>query len=447
MRRNLEEKIMHWMMEGGDTMLFLDGSLGSGKTHLVLQTLQNQSQTYQYINILLNPKAGELFEQGYKETLAGIISLFLGNKQAELNENKIGFVMQDKYLVLDEFGNCPEYFRKICELRPLFLEQRIHIIFITSFRNKEFQNLFVQAKKHQILQCYTLYPMGFDEFLGALNYDWYADAIRDHFETGKALPDMIHNDLLQHLDQYLMLGGMPAAIAQYCELKDVLSATQIHEYIRTLTREQGQKFLPKEQHLKFKKILENADLQLQKNNTKFQYTTLKKGATKQEYLETIDFCTNHHLFYKLRQITTEGEVWNDSFKLYPQDVGMFLSKATRQEIMSNQNLSKGIVESYVASNLLQNDAQVYFWESTGKAKVDFLIKERESLTPVIVQYDNSTHQKNISVMKSSFENTSVMNSKLNFNVSVKFSMDNFSYKKNMKNIPLYALFSMKKHNI
>ena len=75
----------------------------------------------------------------------------------------------------------------------------------------------------------TLHPFSFDEFLRAINYDWYIGTIKTHYENNTKIPDILHKELLQLHDLYLQIGGMPSLINEYLSLSTTINLAEQHK--------------------------------------------------------------------------------------------------------------------------------------------------------------------------------------------------------------------------
>ena len=90
-----------------------------------------------------------------------------------------------------------------------------------------------------------------------------------------------------------------------------------------------------------------------------------------------------------------------SFKLYMSDVGLFVNKARYplyQIDLSEQPtmISMGpLTEHYVANELKMKGYELYYWESDGKAELDFIIQKETDIIPIEIK--SSTHTKSRSL--------------------------------------------------
>lgn len=125
-----------------------------------------------------------------------------------------------------------------------------------------------------------------------------------------------------------------------------------------------------------------------------------------------------------------------SFKLYMSDVGLFVNKARYplyQIDLSEQPtmIAMGpLTEHYVANELRIKGYEIYYWESDGKAELDFMIQKDMGIVPIEVK--TSTHTKSRSL--------DVYMKKYNPKYTIRISEKNFGFENNTKSVPLYAVF-------
>ncbi len=79
-----------------------------------------------------------------------------------------------------------------------------------------------------------MYPMDFEEFLWALGNDTLMDLIRTCFDRQKPLGQALHRKAMDYFRQYMIVGGMPQAVAEYVETKDFDRVDQVKRDILTL---------------------------------------------------------------------------------------------------------------------------------------------------------------------------------------------------------------------
>ena len=75
----------------------------------------------------------------------------------------------------------------------------------------------------------TLYPVSFAEYLRAIDVQLYN--AYQMIDNVMAVPEVIHQQLIDAYKVYLVLGGMPEAVSVYIDTKDWQEVKTIHDGI------------------------------------------------------------------------------------------------------------------------------------------------------------------------------------------------------------------------
>src|SRR5659263_627547 len=186
--------------------------------------------------------------------------------------------------------------------------------------------------------------------------------------------------------------------------------------------------------------------QLAKENKKFQYKLIKSGARSNQYETAIDWLCASGIVLKCVRIN-QGRfpisVFSEPaiFKIYMGDVGLLCSKLgiSAQMILSDNpqmNYFKGsLVENYVANALASSGFDCYYWESEGKAEVDFVIQTIQGeCIPIEVKSSENVRSKSLNQYVQKYSPT----------YSIRISAKNFGFENGIKSIPHYACFCIVK---
>ena len=125
-----------------------------------------------------------------------------------------------------------------------------------------------------------------------------------------------------------------------------------------------------------------------------------------------------------------------SFKLYMSDVGLFVNKARYplyQVDLSQQPVMiamEPLTENYVANELRVKGYDLYYWESDGKAELDFMIQKETDIVPIEVKTSVHTKARSLDLYMKTYSP----------NYAVRISEKNFGFENNIKSVPLYAVF-------
>lgn len=180
--------------------------------------------------------------------------------------------------------------------------------------------------------------------------------------------------------------------------------------------------------------------QLAKENKKFLYQTIKKGARAREYEGALNCLNDANLIYKIYNVTKTDFpliAYNDlsSFKIYMNDVGLLRNMAnldSRIVIQGDklfEEFKGAFTENYVLNMLNATLDKVPNYFTFDRHEIDFMIQYQNRIIPVEVKANKST--KNISLTR--------YNEKYNNDFSIRFSMKNLTKDDNLINIPLFMV--------
>ena len=283
-----------------------------------------------------------------------------------------------------------------------------------------------------------LYPLNFEEFLLETEKAVFTDIIEECFRTNKQIAPELHADLLNLYREYLLVGGMPLSVSSYLSSVSGLNYRDIQKIILDTYTSDMTKYTDKSQSIKTINTYESIVPQLAKDNKKFQYKYIAKGARASLFGESIDWlisagvvlkCAKTHRGDMPPRITEDAS----SFKLYMNDVGLCSFKAGLMERnfgTFNPSFMGGVVENYVAGNLVSNGHELHYWESGSMAEVDFIVMVDGAAIPVEVKA--SEHVRSYSL------NSYIDRYQPQY--AIRVSARNFGFVNNIKSVPLYAAY-------
>ncbi|MFC1497556.1 ATP-binding protein [Verrucomicrobiota bacterium] len=124
-------------------------------------------------------------------------------------------------LFLDEIQACPE---AVASLRYFYEDiPEVHVLAAGSLLETALQKKHISFPVGRVDFRY-LYPMSFEEFLGALGNS----NIKEVFQEVPS-PAYAYDQLLSFFHQYALVGGFPEAVARYAETRDITAVNQVYE--------------------------------------------------------------------------------------------------------------------------------------------------------------------------------------------------------------------------
>ncbi len=431
MKRKFYKVLMDWKNRNINTPLMVVGARQIGKTYIIDEFCKNEFEDYIYINLMEKPGIVKIFEEDSDfETKVKKLELELNRK-----------IIPNKTIVfIDEIQESEKAISSLKAFCESSLGYRIVCAgSLLGVKIRRFKSSFPVGK----VQIEFMHPMDFEEFLIALDKQMWVDEIKRCYENLEEIS--IHDKLIDMYRAYLCIGGMPAAILDYKNVnEDILlwNRNILKNIILSYLADMNKYTLNNSEAVKIEKVYNTIPSSLAKENKKFKYVDIEKGANRREFESAIDWLESSEMVYKCKyvnkvEIPLKVYAQDNTFKLYLSDIGILTSllEIEFSEILLNENfMFKGaIVENYVAQAFIANNISLYYWNSGNKAEVDFLLYNKDGIIPVEVKAGNNTQSKSLNIYKE----------KYNPKYSIRISTKNFGFANGIKSIPLYATFCIK----
>ncbi|MDR1653597.1 MAG: ATP-binding protein [Prevotellaceae bacterium] len=428
MERKFINQLLEWKNSTARMPLTVTGARQVGKTFGLLEFGKRYYQNVVYLNFENNNDLHNVFERDLNPMR---IVRELSVKSGEtIFEN-------DTLLIFDEIQACERALTSLkyfCEDAPGYHIAAAGSLLGVTLNRQKFS--FPVGKIDKI----TLYPLDFEEFLWALGKRNGAEMIRECFETNSFFS--AHNEFLDLYKTYLLVGGMPFVVSEYIKNQDFMQVYNLQKNINDAYIADMVKYaLPTETN-KILAAYNSVPAQLAKENHKFQYKIIKTGARALEFENSLEWLQTAGIARKCVK-TSDGKfplelfAHHNSFKIYLSDTGLLSSKynlspnIVMSDLSGFENVKGALAENYVFSALTANAYSPFYWESEGKAELDFVIQNREGkIIPIEVK--SSEHNRAKSLMQ--------FVGKYKPDYSIKIQAKNFGFENGIKSVPLYAAF-------
>ncbi len=457
MKRKLIDELAAWRTAKHRKPLFLFGARGCGKTFLALEFARSFYEGALYLNFEQHSEKRNRFLHFFEESFHwGLSGIAVDSNSSDLNAADLNsgftaflsavFEIPREYLpnflvILDEVAAADGLLERFSSV---WKEELPFSVMLLSSRALPKE---IQTPDYEL---HRLFPLQFDEFLCAVGSEWYAEVIQGHYQTKHKVPGIVHNELLEHFEDYLLTGGMPAAVNEYLASKSSDNVFEIHQSIFGKILLDISRYYEEGLALRMRQVLSVVPEQLAKPNPKFQYRMLRKGATSSMYEPAINRLTADSVLLSCHSLSDKA-----SFRLFPADVGIYAGMEccvlgfgntreasadtgqsvqynVRNSIYFNSSARKAALECYVIQALAARGYQPFFWTSGTHAKIDFVIKKEESDIPVEIKTEERSRSKSLGIYRQENE----------IAYSVKISSKNFDFTGFSKQIPYYAVFCL-----
>lgn len=420
MERKINKFLLKWKNDLIRKPLLIIGTRQVGKTYTTLEFGKNNYKYVAYFNTDHNSLLKNLFKKERSITkLAEALSIIC----------EVPIVKNDTLLIFDNVTD-----EDIIKGLKLFGYDRndYHVIAITSkrdsllkFRGEEFQ--------YKIMN-----EMDYEEFLWALNEEDIADKIRYAYDNHRSCS--VHAKALDYFYNYLITGGLPEVINNYAKNKYYGYLDSIKERVFDINKSEllnSKNLIDIERGIE---VMESIPKQLEKENKKFQYGVLGYGKRAKEYENAINYLAINQLVYRSYKIRVAKSPLSscrelDSFKLYLPDDGLLSMRynLTKERLIVDDSIKQALYENHIAHTLMEAGYSLYYYQSDGKAEVNFVIQNRMGkIIPIELATKQGSKVKSLSVFMKKYIVTEAF----------RITENNFSTKKNIRYLPIYAIFCL-----
>lgn len=420
MERKILKFLKHWKDEEDRKPLVVYGSKQVGKTYTVLKFGEEE-----YTNVVyIDTNNYDSFIQDIKKekTMDGMINLFMNYTGEEIIKNDTLVVIDNVNSV--DIVNSIKTFGKF--------KNDYHIILITSLK----ENL--SKFKGVELQFKSMLPMDFEEYLMAIGKTDLIDFIKSSFKNNTKMP--FHSIAMEYYNNYVITGGMPEAVSLSLNDSNLLL---IHSVLDKIVDSYKKEMAQQDNLIDITRCYEVYDsvpLQLQKANKKFQYGLIKDGGRSKEYESALNFLHNNGFIYKCYKLADVKSPLaaakdKDNFKVYLNDSGILYKKMHLNRTKFDSDFANRAVlyENNIASTLISCGYSLQYYQSEGKAFIDFVIQTRTgNIIPIEFVPYNKTKSKSLAVFMDRYK----------IKDAIRITQDNFCIKKDVRYIPIYATFCL-----
>lgn len=284
-----------------------------------------------------------------------------------------------------------------------------------------------------------LYPMNFEEFILALGKEKLLEILKSRNWNEIS---MMKTELIENLRVYYFTGGMPEVVDLFVKTQDIAKVRALQNRILADYVLDISKHAPKTEIPKISLVWNSIPSHLAKENKKFVYGALRKGARAAQYEDAIQWLVNAGLAYKITRVSKAAMPLHfyeqtDVFKLFMHDCGLFgaMSKTPPDLILLGSKVFEEYKGAFTEQFVLQQlkameDVFIHYYTNDDSTlEIDFLLQCGNKILPVEVKAEENLQAKS---MKSFLAKNPDLH-------GVRFSMSPYREQERMTNIPLYAV--------
>lgn len=429
MYRSAIKKLKEWKNKEDRKPMILMGARQVGKTWIMKEFGKNEYAKVAYTSFYNNERMNDVFDMDFD------IDRIIMNLNIE---SGVSITPNDTLIILDEIQNAP----KALESLKYFCEdaKEYHVIAAGSLLGVAVhENVSFPVGKVDMLD---LYPFSFREFLLAMDEKSLVMALDS---KDFSIIDNFSDKFLFWLKNYYYIGGMPAVVDSFRRNKDYVKTRQIQKDILRQYEQDFGKHVDAKNLPRIRMVWQSIPIQLAKENKKFFFGQIKKGARSSDFEIAIQWLMDSGLIYKVNRVNEphmplKAYINMSAYKLFILDIGLLgaLSDLPAKTILEKDEIFvefKGaFTEQYVLQQLICDTQYTPYYYGTDKStfEQDFMIQMEDRIVPIEVKAEGNVYSQSLKAYCEKYHPKK----------AVRFSTLKYVDQGWMVNIPLYAISTL-----
>lgn len=401
MKRKIYNTLLAWKAnDASRTALLIDGARRVGKSYVAEEFGSKEYKSYLLVDFnRAGAEVRELFERHLDDldTFFTFLSTYYN----------VPLFIGETLIIFDEVQLFP---RARSAIKYLVADGRYHYLetgSLVTLKSNLGDALIPSEERH-----IRMFPMDFEEFLWALGNETLMPLVKQCFAKQRELGQVMHRKAMDAFRQYLVVGGMPQAVAEYAMHRDFNRVDAIKRDILQLYRNDIVKHA-RGYERKVTSIFDEIPAQLQKHEKRFNLASLSKAGRYRDYEDALFWLTDAMIVNPCYNSTEPGiglkmNMQRTTLKCYMADTGLLISHAFDENSLVSEEIYKKLLfgklevnegmmmENIVAQMLTTSGHNLYFYSScdredaSSRMEIDFLIAKnkatsRHNISPIEVK--------------------------------------------------------------
>ncbi len=384
LHRKIENLIEEHLLSDNKKILLIDGARQVGKTYIVRHVGKKLFSNYIEINMIEDSLNNRLFaDTKTTDDFYLQLSMIHGNKMKD-KENTLVFI--------DEIQEYPHLLTLL-----KFLSQDNKFTYIASGSLLGVTLFQTTSIPMGSIRKVRMFPLDFEEFLYANGMNELTiTSLQNKFQKRESLDENVHNKIMDLFRKYLLIGGMPDAVNEFLESKNIQYVRDIQKEIHEYYSTDASKY-DTNNRLKIRRIYDliPSNMENKKKRIIAQNIENKKGKIFADYEDEFEYLINAGIALNVQAVSNPVFPLAESkgknlLKLYLNDVGILsgilYGNNIRAILDDSCSINLGSVyESVVASELIAHGHKLYYYDNRNKGEVDFLTDDFTTLSTLPIE--------------------------------------------------------------
>ncbi len=410
--RKIETAIYQHLSGNSDKVLIVSGARQIGKSFIIRYVGSKLYKNFVEINLINDFEGPKIFEKvktpdEFYFALGIVAGKHLGNAS-------------DTLVFLDEIQKYPHLLTMLKFLRE---ERRYRYVASGSLLGVTLKR--TTSIPIGSIDILKMYPLDFEEFLWAIGKEPTFDLIRYSYQKLKPLGDAVNRDLMKLFRLYMLVGGMPQAVATYLHSSDFETVDDIKRDIIKLYLDDFEKVDDKG---RASVIFKSIPAELARNTMRYRVGSVIENARfsrLEEIFNDIDKSKTVNFAYHANDPSVGFALHAsyDFFKMFISDTGLFVTLAFMDKDFTENIIYKKLLtdklsadlgyiyENVVAQLLRASGHALYYYTFKEKDpdiseprsyEIDFLISRQDKICPIEVKSSGYKSHKSLDEFQRKF---------------------------------------------
>lgn len=391
-KRKMYDRMLKWKTErNGRTALLIQGARRIGKSTLVEEFARREYKSYLLIDFSAAPaEVYELFND-----ISDLNYIFFRLQliyHVQLYERK-------SVIVFDEVQRCPLARQAIKHLVKDYRYDYIETGSLISVRKKS-ADIIVPSEETKL----DMFPMDYEEFRWAIGDTATIPLLRTAFEKKMPLGDKIHRRMMRDFRLYMLVGGMPQAVAEYVKTNNLGAVDTVKRDIIALYEEDFNKI---DETGRATAMFDAIPGLLSKNASRYKVSSAIPGERVERVIGIVK-SMEESMVVNVVYHSDDPNIGlalskdNERFKMYVADTGLFITLAFKDKDFTENLIYSKLLNDKLSTNLgyVYENMIAQMFRMTGKTlyfhtipfdenkkyyEIDFVIADGHKVTPVEVK--------------------------------------------------------------
>lgn len=408
-KRKIYDKFLEWKAESkGSTALMVEGARRIGKSTVVEEFGKHEYKSYILIDFAFaSAQIKDLFND--MSNLDSFFRLLQFYAKTDLHE-------RESLIIFDEVQKFPLARQAI---KVLVKDRRYDYIETGSLISikENVKDILIPSEERKI----QMHPMDYEEFCWAVGETNAFELGRETWNTKKSFGDDVNRELMKKFRLYMIVGGMPQALATFLETNNFSKVDLIKRDILTLYENDFMKF---DSTGKTSRIFDYIPAELQKNASRYQVSSVlentRAGAMLEKLSKLVDSKTVNIAYHANNpEAGLSQNIDLEKFKLFTCDTGLFVTLCFKdrdfteniiyEKLLSDKlpaNLGY-VYENVIAQMLKAKGDELYYHTfpsttSNHNYEIDFLISRKNKICPIEAKSSDYHRHKSLDLFTEKF---------------------------------------------